>query len=408
MSYEPSQETVERYARVLVDFALGNGEGIKPGDTVRVVGAEETKPLFAEVCRAVWRSGGNVIQELSPTQDERFNLERDFYELAGDAQLDHFPEHYRRGLLDEIDHMVYIDGSDFPQAMKDVDPQRMMRRQTAFMPMIAWQQEKEAAGLFHWTIGLWGTAGMAAEAGLTVEQYWEQIISACFLDDPDPIARWHETLAAIHHYRDWLNSLPIERLHLEAEDVDLWITLGERRRWVGGSGRNIPSFEIFTSPDWRGTNGHVRFSEPLYRHGMIARGVRLEFRDGIVTSATADENPELIQQIVAAPGGNRLGEFSMTDARLSRINRFMANTLYDENVGGPFGNTHMALGMSLVDTFDGDATGVPEQEWEQLGYNLQAAVHDDIVSTTDRTVTAVMRDGSQRVIYASGHFQADA
>jgi aminopeptidase len=278
MSYVPSREMVERYARVLVDFALGDGQGIKPGDTVRVVGSEETKPLFAEVCRAVWRSGGNVIQDLTLTQDDDFNLERDFYELASDAQLDHFPEKYRRGLLDETDHAIYIDGSDHPQAMKGVDAQRMMRRQAAFMPMIAWQQEKESAGLFHWTIGLWGTEAMAAEAGLSIEQYWEQIVKACFLDDPDPIARWRETLDAIHRYRDWLNSLPIDRLHLEAQDIDLWMKLGERRRWVGGSGRNIPSFEIFTSPDWRGTSGHVKFSEPLYSHGMIARGVRLEFK----------------------------------------------------------------------------------------------------------------------------------
>jgi len=408
MSYEPSEEIVARYGRLLVDFALGDGAGIKPGDTVRVIGSEETKPLFAEVCRAVWRSGGHVIQNFAPAQDERFNLERDFYELASDEQLDHFADKYQRGLLDEIDHFVYIDGSDYPQAMKSVDPQKMMRHQAAFMPMIAWRQEKESAGLLHWTIGMWGTAAMAKEAGLTIEQYWEQIITACFLDDPDPIARWRETLDAIHRYRDWLNSLPIDRLHLEAEDIDLWITLGERRRWIGGSGRNIPSFEIFTSPDWRGTNGHVRFSEPLYSHGMIARNVRLEFKDGLVTSATADENPQLIEQIVAAPGGNRLGEFSMTDARLSRIDRFMANTLYDENVGGPFGNTHMAVGMSLADTFDGDANAVTDEEWEQLGYNLQAAVHNDIVSTTDRTVTAVLRDGSEQVIYADGRFQADA
>jgi aminopeptidase len=408
MSFEPQQEMIERYARVLVDFALGDGAGIRPGDTVRVVGSEETRPLFAEVCRAVWRSGGNVIQDLILTQDERINLERDFYEIAGDAQLDHFPEKYRRGLLEEIDHQLFIDGTDNPQAMSGVDPQKMMRRQAAFMPLIAWQQEKEAAGLLHWTIGLWGTGAMAAEAGLTLEQYWEQIAKACFLDDPDPIARWRETLEAIHRYSDWLNSLPIERLHVEADGIDLWMTMGERRRWIGGSGRNIPSFEIFTSPDWRGTSGHVRFSEPLYSHGMIARGVRLEFKDGLVTSATADENPELIEQIVAAPGGNRLGEFSMTDASLSRIDRFMANTLYDENMGGPFGNTHLAVGMSLVDTFDGDANAVSDAEWDQLGYNLQAAVHNDIVSTTDRTVTAVMRDGSRRVIYADGHFQIEA
>jgi aminopeptidase len=407
MSYEPSQEIVERYARLLVNFALGDGEGIKPGDTVRVVGAEETKPLFAEACRAVWRAGGNVIQELTLTQDERFNLEKSFYELASDAQLDHFPAKYRRGMLDEIDHLLYIDGSDYPQAMKGVDAQKMMRRQAAFMPMIAWQQEKEAAGLLNWTIGLWPTEAMAAEAGLTLEEYWDQVIRACFLDDPDPIARWRETIDAIHRYRDWLNSLPIERLHVEADEIDLWLRMGERRRWVGGSGRNIPSFEIFTSPDWRGTSGHIKFNEPLYTHGTLVRGVRLEFLDGLVVSATADENAELIEQIVAAPGGNRVGEFSMTDARLSRIDRFMASTLYDENMGGPFGNTHMAVGLSIVDTFDGDATAVADEEWEALGYNLQAAVHNDIVSTTDRTVTAIMRDGSERVIYASGRFQID-
>lgn len=405
MSYEPSQEIVERYGRLLVDFALGDGQGIKPGDTVLVAGSEETKPLFAECCRAVWRSGGNVIQQLEITRDERFNLQRDFYELASDAQLDFFPAKYRRGQIDEIDHLLYIDGTDFPQAMKGVDAQKMLRRQAAYMPYLGWRQEKEAAGRLHWTIGLWGTEAMAAEAGSTIDQYWEQIISACFLDDQDPIARWRETLDAIHGYRDWLNSLPIDRLHVEAEDIDLWLTVGEKRRWIGGSGRNIPSFEIFTSPDWRGTNGHVKFSEPLFSHGMIARGVRLEFEDGIVTRATADENPELIEQIVAAPGGNRLGEFSMTDARLSRIDRFMANTLYDENTGGPFGNTHMAVGMSLNDTYDGDPTAVTDEEWEELGYNLKAAVHNDIVSTTDRTVTAVLGDGSRRVIYADGRFQ---
>ena len=69
-----------------------------------------------------------------------------------------------------------------------------------------------------------------------------------------------------------LNALPIERLHVVGEDVDLRITLGEQRQWVGGSGRNIPSFEIFTSPDWRGTEGWIAFNQPLYRYGNLVRG----------------------------------------------------------------------------------------------------------------------------------------
>lgn len=283
MSYEPEPQVIERYGRVLVDFALGNGAGIKPGDTVLVMGAEETKPLFAEVCRAVWRSGGNVIQYMTLTQDERINLERDFYEVASDAQLDFFAGKLMRGMLDESDHLLYVAGSDYPRAMEAVDPQKMMRSQAAQMPMMAWRQEKEAAGLLHWTIGLWGTAGMAAEAGLSVEQYWQQIIQACFLDDSDPIARWRETQAEIARYREWLNSLAIEHLHVEAEGTDLWLTIGSKRRWIGGGGRNIPSFEIFTCPDWRGTEGHISFSEPLYSHGKIASGIRLEFKEGLVS-----------------------------------------------------------------------------------------------------------------------------
>ena len=56
--------------------------------------------------------------------------------------------------------------------------------------------------------------------------------------------------------------------------------------WVGCSGRNIPSFEIFTSPDWRGTEGWISFNQPLYRYGNLVRGIRLEFSDGRVVRAS--------------------------------------------------------------------------------------------------------------------------
>jgi aminopeptidase len=84
----------------------------------------------------------------------------------------------------------------------------------------------------------------------------------------------------------------------------------------------------------------------------------------------------------------------------------MATTLYDENVGGPFGNTHLALGNAVPSTYDGDPGAVTPEEWERLGFN-NSTVHTDIVSTTDRTVTAVLSDGSERVIYAGGQFQLD-
>ncbi len=191
-----------------------------------------------------------------------------------------------------------------------------------------------------------------------------------------------------------LDELKIERVHIVGEDVDLWVRIGESRRWLGGRGRNIPSFEIFTSPDWRGTEGWIYCNQPLYRYGNIVRGIRLEFSDGRVTAASAQENERVLTEMIATEGADRIGEFSLTDRRFSRITRFMAQTLYDENVGGEFGNTHIAVGRSYQDAYDGDPNGVPRERWEELGFN-NSSVHTDIVSTTDRVVTAELR-GRQR------------
>ena len=110
--------------------------------------------------------------------------------------------------------------------------------------------------------------------------------------------------------------------------------------------------------------------------------------------------------MIATTGADRVGEYSLTDARLSRITKFMANTLYDENVGGPYGNTHLAIGRAIHDCYDGDPATMSTQDWERLGFN-DSVVHTDIVSTADREVTAVLRDGSSRTIYAGGQFQLD-
>ena len=339
-----------------------------------------------------------------PDDDANYNLARDFYEVASDAQIDFFPARYRRGLVDEIDHMVALISDADMHALEGVPPAKIMRRGESMKPWMEWRAEKENAGKFTWTLGLYGTPAMAAEAGLSEADYWQQISQACFLDEDDPIARWREVTAQINDYKTRLNALDIDRLHVLGEDVDLRITLGEARQWVGGSGRNIPSFEIFTSPDWRGTEGWIDFNQPLYRYGNLVKGIRLEFKGGRVVDATAEVGEELIKEMVATANADKVGEFSLTDSRFSRITKFMAETLYDENVGGPYGNTHIALGKSYLDCFAGDPSTIDAAEADRLGFN-DSSVHTDIVSTTDRTVTATLRDGSDVVIYADGQFQ---
>ena len=130
------------------------------------------------------------------------------------------------------------------------------------------------------------------------------------------------------------------------------------RRWLGGRGRNIPSFELFTSPDWRGTEGWIYCNQPLYRYGNLVKGIRLAFVDGRVSEASAEQNEQVLKEMIATEGADRIGEFSLTDRRFSRITRFMAQTLYDENFGGAYGNTHIALGRSYQDAYAGDPASV--------------------------------------------------
>ncbi|MGH7490497.1 MAG: aminopeptidase, partial [bacterium] len=186
--------------------------------------------------------------------------------------------------------------------------------------------------------------------------------------------------------------------------VDLTVGLGPDREWLGGGGANIPSFEIFISPDLRRTEGRISFNQPLYRYGSLITGVSLEFKGGVISKATATKNQKLMREMIAIDeGSDKIGEFSLTDGRMSRITKFMAETLYDENAGGPQGNTHIAIGSAYKDCYPGDASKVSKAKWKQMGYN-DSIVHTDIVSTTRRTVVATLPDGSTTTIYKDGKF----
>jgi aminopeptidase len=410
MAYTPSQKILTKYADLLVNFALGMGKGIKKGDVVRLSASESAKPLFMAVHNAIVDAGGHVISHYAPDEqkgDMRRNesTSRYFYERATKEQLAFFPDKYLRGVVDQMDHSLYILADKDMHLMDGIDPKKIMQRGVAMKPFMDWRRKKEHAGKFTWSIAMYGTPAMAKEARLSEKAYWDQIIKACYLDKPNPIAEWKKIYKEIELYKNRLNALSpkIEKLHVQGEDADLWITLGEKRQWLAGRGVNMPSFEIFTSPDWRGTNGWIRFNQPLYRYGSMITGIQLWFKDGVVVKSSAKTNEKLLKGMIATKGANKIGEYSLTDRRHSRITKFMAETLYDENMGGPQGNTHLAVGMSYRDTCVGDIANMKDEEFAELGFN-DSSVHTDIISTTRRTVTAHLKDGTQKIIYKDGEF----
>jgi aminopeptidase len=398
--YQPSQKILENYAKVLVNYALGGGKGIKKGDVVIVQAPESAKPLYIERLRAIWRSGGHAISRFSLDSGP---ADKDFFLLAEDHQLDFFPDKFMKGMIDQADHILFVIAEKDKKSLAGIHPSKIMKRERAFKPYMEWRNEKENKGKFTWTIGLYGTEAMAHEAGISLKEYWQQISEACFLEAADPVAMWRKISKQIEQVKNKLNKLPIEKVHIEGPDVDLWIKLGDKRAWAGGGGRNIPSFEIFTSPDWRGTEGWIKFNQPLYRYGNLIEGIELEFKNGVVTKSKAAKNYAVLENMLKSPNGNKVGEFSLTDGRVSHITKFMAETLYDENVGGKEGNTHIALGNAYHDCYAGNPANVSKKEWSRLGYN-DSAVHSDIVSTAPRTVTAYLKNGNEKIIYKNGNF----
>lgn len=396
--FQPSTRILTNYARVLIDFALGTGQGIKNNEVVLLQYDQPALPLALEVFKRILEKGGHPLLK---SHDEAFD--RPLYTLANKSQLTFFPKAYSRALVDTIDHRLYLIADDNPLNLKGVDPQKIAFANLSRQKLKEWLFEKEDQGKLTWTLALYGTLGAAREAGLSLEKYWEQIIKACYLNSQNPILKWQRTFKEVQAIVDKLNKLPITKIHVTAKNTDLTYTLGEKRTWMGGSGRNIPSFEIFTSPDWRGTEGHIAFDLPLYRYGNLIEGIYLEFAKGRVVKAKARKNEKLLKEIVKQKNADKIGEFSLTDKRFSKIDRFMATTLYDENYGGAWGNTHLALGSSYHDCFRGDAKKIKREDWLKLGYN-ESVEHTDIVQTADRIVEVTLKNDYKQIIYKEGSF----
>ncbi len=397
--YTPSKKVLEKYANVLINFALNSGKGIKKGEVVLLQVPESAKLLLKELRIAVLKSGGFLITQYLPE-----GLTRDYYEYASEEQLKFFPEKYLRGKIDQVDHIVSVIADTNPFELKGIDPKKIMLSGLTSKSYSDWRNEKESKGKLTWTLGLYGTSEMAKEAKMSLEDYWMQIIKGCYLDEKDPVKKWKETFKKIEILRKKLNKLDIDKIRIEAGGTDLLIGIDKNRMWLGGSGRNIPSYEIFISPDCRRTDGYITFTEPLFRYGNLITGIKLEFKNGKVVKSSATKGEKLLKEMIKTKGADMIGEFSLTDRRFSKIDKFMAETLFDENVGGKYGNTHIALGNAYKDSYSKDQSKVGKGEWSKMGYN-DSSVHTDIVATSNRKVTATLKNEKQIIIYQDGEFQ---
>lgn len=404
-SYTPSNTILQRYAELLVKFGLQtrSGKAPKKGSVVQFVVPEVAKPLYFHLQAEILKAGFNPMGVFVPNNDKDYNFDKNFFDHAKAHQLNFFAEKYYKGVIDQVDCYIGIIADTDPHALTKVESKKVLQRSSALKKIKEWKFKKIDAGKMTWTLALYGTDEGAEEAGMTGKEFWNQIIKACYLDKKDPVKEWFKINKTVQTTAEKLTKMQIKSIHVEGEDIDLHIGIGKDRAWRAGGGNNIPSYEVFTSPNCMEVNGWARFNHPHYRYGKRIDGIELTFRDGKVIKSKASQNHDLLKSMLKTEGGNYLGEFSLTDARLSRITKPMAEILYDENMGGKYGNTHVALGSAYRDCYVGDPTKVTEAGWKKKGYN-QSVVHSDIISTSNRTATATLYDGSEVIIYKNGKF----
>ncbi len=396
--HEPSYELLKKYADILVKFALRWGKWAKSGETIFVQIPECAKPFYLPLQKAILEVGAHPIMEYLPD-----GVAKHFYEHANDDQIVFYPSHFLHGKVEQMTHVISVIAEADKHELKDIDPKKIAARIHSRKEYKERRVKKEMDGKMTRTLGLYGTQAMADEAGMSLEEYRNEIIKACYLNYDDPIAERKKTVKNIETIKNKLNALPIEYVRVTWEDADLKIKIWTNRQRLGWWWRNIPSFEIFTSPDRRETNGRIKFNQPLYHFGQIIKDIYLKFENGVIVDFDASENKEGLKEMINIPNANKVWEFSLTDGRFSHITKFMGETLYDENMWGPEGNTHIAIGSAYNETFTGDASKLTEKEIEELWFN-QSAEHTDIISTKRRTVTATLSDGTEKIIYQNGQF----
>ncbi len=331
------------------------------------------------------------------------NMEQHFFEQANNKQITFQPPGEEE-LFNRLNGGIFLYAPESITHLSHIDPKKIGKAAVARKYLRDILDARDQVGDFGWTLCVFPTKELAGHAKLSMKAYTAQIVNACFLNKISPVSHWQDIFHRATSIKKWLNSMNVNAYHVESKNVDLMITPGEKRKWIGISGHNIPSFEIFLSPDWRGTQGIFFSNQPSFRSGNYVKGVRLEFKKGAVVNVNAQKGENFVKkQISMDKGANKVGEFSLTDKRFSRINTFMANTLFDENFGGKYGNCHLALGSSYADTYSGNPKELTKEKKKSLGFN-DSALHWDLVNTEKKRVTAHLESGKKVTIYENGRF----
>jgi aminopeptidase len=330
-----------RFAALLCDWCLE----VAPGQVILVSSTRLAEPLLDALHTAILdRDAWPVMEMDSPAWSAAF------FAHARDRHLDG-PSPGGLALAGAIDARLRIDAPANAAALAEVDPARIVR-------LARGQTELRRRMLAHrWANTLWPTPSLAQLAGMSEARYEAFVERALFLDHEDPIAAWGALKAGQAELVARLSEA--RTIRIEAEGTDLTLDVSGRT-WINSDGRrNMPSGEVFTGPHEDSANGTVHFTVPTGPPGVPVSGVRLEFRDGKVVDARADQGQDYLDATLETdPGARFLGELGI--GTNTGIDRATGKILLDEKMAG---TVHLALGRS----------------YPESGGTNESAVHWDLI-----------------------------
>ena len=342
----------ERLTR-LAALAVGVGANVQPGQRVVVTGLVEQAPLIREISRAAYRAGAAHVDALYTDR----HLTRAHVELGPEATLSDTPP-WIMTMLETLDSergaYIQVHGEHDPELLADLDGRLVGKAQ----PLDLRRKWSEVIGrrTVAWTIVAGPTPAWAKQVfgKPDVDALWGAIEKAVRLDADDPVAAWRAHVARLRRIADALNERRFEAVRYKGPGTDFTVGLLPSSLWDGAETvtttgvahvANIPTEEIYTSPDRRKAEGRLRSTRPLQMLGAVVRDLELEFRDGRIVEVNAATGADVVRaELASDPNAVRLGEVSLVDgsSAVGRLGLTFYDTLFDENA-----TCHIAYGAGF-------------------------------------------------------------
>ncbi len=297
--------------------------------------------------------------------------------------------------------------SPLPEFFKDVDSELLAKVGSYQLSQIEEYREYQNKGLIKWNISAVPNKFWAEDLkGVgTEEKLWELIFEICLINRDNPKLAWQEKVNFLVKKAKYLNDLHIEKLEYK-NSLGTKLVIGLPKSYVFQSALstnlvNMPTEEVFTSPDRLQVNGKVYSSKPLYHNGKKIEYFWLEFKNGKVIDFGAKKGIRTLKGILEVDeGSSYLGEVALVDydSPISRTNILFKNTLFDENA-----SCHLALGASFSECII-DGFKKTEAELKDLGLNYSHEHVDFFIGTNDLEIKAYLQNGDEKVIMKKGNF----